>query len=544
MGWNTFAWLFGKQEEPPERLVLGAELECMLGSEHSYLIVKAKGMDINKLPGACVLDRKEFENIMPFGYCSFLGCPCKDVMKLEERWENLEPQKMNDNGEEIITTKSSLLCKTAGGWIDAVTSGQHGVFAMQWAELQTLKHEFEEKYPGLLEILTDPCGSLYLNEGMYKVALQFLEYCVNKNRGELSLATVYASDDLEGMLMKATLVHLLPDIGSARQESFLSVLKARSGTINMHNESDWSANLLNKKMLERLKTYCADMAEKIETSGMRKRLKENGQFTRSKVKNVIDMEYRFKLGYSTTEILPIQNEVVYKLKKVIDVVRYSENDEVLEREEDSVAEVDSVNGDKVMIESNSILLFPKPGDTISISKGIDLADETAIVSSWNTWSREYSVEGCKKIYSDSLCYKRLKYAIENYECNSTDNDLLMFNLEGYDEIVFAGAMVDGYANIGDIVQVTLDDDSSFNFLILDTKSTQHTSQELASSNQCQCEWGHGYLLGKGTVQLSVCEFITAGNCSEDNVQNTKSGAFLKQRSVIKAQIVDHIQICD
>lgn len=59
---GLFSWLFGKDEEedvPPEPLVLGAKLQCDYGSENSYLIVQAQDIDINSLPGACVLDRKE-----------------------------------------------------------------------------------------------------------------------------------------------------------------------------------------------------------------------------------------------------------------------------------------------------------------------------------------------------------------------------------------------------------------------------------------------------------------------------------------------------
>lgn len=146
--------------------------------------------------------------------------------------------------------------------------------------------------------------------------------------------------------------------------------------------------------------------------------------------------------------------------------------------------------------------------------------------------------------SGELCCRRLNYAIENYKCNSTENDLLMFDLEGYEEPVFAGTMVEGYANIGDIVEVSLDDSTKFHFLILDVKYTKHTEDELAGNNQCQNEWGHGYMLDPNTVQLNVCEFITAGNCSVDSAKHAESGAFLRERRVVEAQIVDHIQICD
>lgn len=55
---------------------------------------------------------------------------------MEEKWENPEPQKTLANGEEIIATKSTIICKKIGMEITAVTSGQDGVFAMQWAAQQ------------------------------------------------------------------------------------------------------------------------------------------------------------------------------------------------------------------------------------------------------------------------------------------------------------------------------------------------------------------------------------------------------------------------
>ena len=47
-----------------------------------------------------------------------------------------------------------------------------GNIAFSYYDLELL-WEMEKKYPGLLEILKDPFGSLYLNDGMYLVAIQF-----------------------------------------------------------------------------------------------------------------------------------------------------------------------------------------------------------------------------------------------------------------------------------------------------------------------------------------------------------------------------------
>ena len=247
--------------------MLGAELHCPYGSENSYLIVPAGRTCINGLPRACVLDRKELENIQPFGQCA-LGGPCEDLMELEERWENPEPQKVSENGEKIITTKSTLICKKNWIIISAVTSGQDGAVMELWreqAEQAEWERGIEEKYPGLLTILMDPYGSLYLNEGMYQTALRFLEDRIAENGGEIPLADVYVPVNRETMLIKAALAHLLPGIDTKKQESFLSVLEARGVMTNMYDSPGWDAHLLNGAMMDMLKKDCANTAELIET---------------------------------------------------------------------------------------------------------------------------------------------------------------------------------------------------------------------------------------------------------------------------------------
>ncbi len=114
MDWN---WLTGFvelfKESSPEPLVLGAELWCPYGSEHSFLMLERDDIDIENLPQACVDDCKASVNIFPFGECSG-GSLCEYKMELEKRWENPEPQNELVNGKEVITTKSVLLCKAGG----------------------------------------------------------------------------------------------------------------------------------------------------------------------------------------------------------------------------------------------------------------------------------------------------------------------------------------------------------------------------------------------------------------------------------------------
>ena len=181
-------WLSGKDNTPPEPLVMGAELKCPYGSSHSYLYLDTDDIDINNLPTACVEDCIAFHNVFPFGHCwANLGYPCQNHMLLADRWNNPEPQGILENGKEVITTKSTLICLEGMTEIKVVTSGQDGAFTAQLI----LYKEMEQNYPGLLAVLLEPYGSLYLNGDMYKAAFQFLEDQIDLHGGEIDFSAIY-----------------------------------------------------------------------------------------------------------------------------------------------------------------------------------------------------------------------------------------------------------------------------------------------------------------------------------------------------------------
>lgn len=259
--WDWLSGMFGGKEEeeaPPEPLVLGAELKCPHGSDSTFLIVLEESIDINNLLGACVLDCIMFQNVMPFGYCTYAGCSCEEIMELAEQWENEEPQKTLSNGEEIITTKSTLICKTCGAQIKAVTSGQDGIAARLLLNGAEMLWEMEEKYPGLLDILNEPYASLYLNEGMYQKALCFLEDYVEKY-GEVQIQTLYSETSLETYLIRTIIGRLLATCDENNESDVLNVLYVRGSTNGMYDVAGWYPDLLNKEMIEMLKKDCAEI---------------------------------------------------------------------------------------------------------------------------------------------------------------------------------------------------------------------------------------------------------------------------------------------
>ncbi|MCI5584044.1 MAG: peptidoglycan-binding protein [Lachnospiraceae bacterium] len=186
---------------------------------------------------------------------------------------------------------------------------------------------------------------------------------------------------------------------------------------------------------------------------------------------------------------------------------------------------------------------PGPGTEIDVSLGTDKPSIKATVTNTNCWTIEYSIEGCRKAYPDALCTKRLNSALEKFSYNSGKTDLLQLEVPGLGKC-YAGAMVEGFGKIGDVVEITLDDETKFNFMLLDMKSTKHKSSELSPNNQCQNAWGHGYMSDNNSkVQLSICEFITSQSSKGvSSAKNYPGGTFLNDRYVKSAQIIGHANI--
>lgn len=135
--------------------------------------------------------------------------------------------------------------------------------------------EVEEKYPGRLAILMDLKGSLYLNEGMYEAAIQFLEDCMERHGGELYIPSIYDEDHYEGAIIRATLERLLPDCDTRSFERFINGLENAGVLNNMDEVSGWDVHILNDAMIEMLRRDCKETAERIETNKFAKWTEEH-----------------------------------------------------------------------------------------------------------------------------------------------------------------------------------------------------------------------------------------------------------------------------
>lgn len=291
MGW--FSWLFGKEEGPPEPLVLGAKLRCPYGSHDGYLFVDSEDIEVNNLPKACVDDCKALYNIQPLGNC-YAGGACELLMDLDEKWENPEPQSEKINGKEIITTKSLLSCRASGMEFKIINSGQDGIFAKQIL----LIREMDKKYPGLREILDNPYGSLYLDKGKYEMAIRFIEDRMKKNGGEIELFTLYGKNNLEGEYIKGALGRLMPYCDTGALENLVNGIETSGCKNGMDAATGWDAHVINAEMIRLLRKDCKETAERIETKPFYRWQEENKLFLSVAAEGVTNFAYGALMYYS------------------------------------------------------------------------------------------------------------------------------------------------------------------------------------------------------------------------------------------------------
>lgn len=273
MGWFDF---LKKKKAPPEQLVLSAKLRCpnSLHKACSYLWVDADVIDVNNLPQANVDDYIPQKNILSFGLCKARdGKACDMYMEFDKPWTNPEPQGLLVNGKEAITTDSILQCKNADAPIEILSSGQDPIAASQFI----FRMEMDKKYPGLRAILDDPNASLYLNKGKYEMALQFLEYRMEKNGGAISLYRL-GDKDPEIYYIGSALAHLVPGLRVERLGTFADSFDAVMGGYDEATQKTIDNHSLNEAMLDLLKKVADDNNRKIQAGGLYKGQEENKEF--------------------------------------------------------------------------------------------------------------------------------------------------------------------------------------------------------------------------------------------------------------------------
>ena len=267
----------GEEKKAPEVLVLGAELQCRYGSNKTYLLVNDENIRYNGLPAACVLDRVELDNIWSFGECYQNGY-CRDLMKLRERWENEEPQDVGLNGEELITTESVLICERCGGTIQAVNSGQDHVGA-EWINKElALMTKMRYMYPGLLDVINDPNGSIYLTEGMYNIALDFLRDCWNNNGRDMKIISLFDQSSPERIMMRNVLERLLLGYDLSGEDKFKDRLTMKGTEKGYDGVPGWNVDILNQEMFSFLEEECENFKTRIAEDPLYRLQEEHRSF--------------------------------------------------------------------------------------------------------------------------------------------------------------------------------------------------------------------------------------------------------------------------
>lgn len=206
-------------------------------------------------------------------------------------------------------------------------------------------------------------------------------------------------------------------------------------------------------------------------------------------------------------------------------------------------------------EYSDILIMPQRGAEVEVSLGEDHEPQVqkAVVCHDDVWSVEYTVSDANYKYppQSHRSTRVLNYVIEAYDTNiGDDKDLLKANFDGFG-ICYIGAMAEGYGTIGDVVKITLDNGTTFNMVLCDTKYLYHDQKALEPGSitdpwQCQNYWGHGYMTMKqDKVQLCPCEFVAAGDENYGNGKNyDKARSLLSGRYVTEAEIIGFVDLPD
>ena len=435
MSWNWLTGFLNFEESPPEPLVLGAELWCPYGSEHTYLILERDGFDIGNLPQANVDDCKKSVNIFPFGECAG-GRLCEYKMKLARKWENPEPQTEIVNGKEVITTKSVLMCNAEGMEIQAATSGQE--FGKSIAEQLNLKAEMDAKYPGLYDLLMDPYGSLYLNEGMYEKALAFLEDQVQE-KGNIFLPAIFDGDDLKNEMVRLALGRLMPRCDVSTYDRFINGLEDTGVLIGMNEKEGWDVHYLNDEMMEMLWKDCKTTDERVKTDPVIRWQEENRVFT-SSMSDAMTQLSKAVVMYLVMQAEPAEktgeNPLGKVKEKLLDKVKQKPEELANVSAEESLADLMSPE------DAERYLRFLKNGSTAGLTPeelaGIQKVDDYLLTNS-SAYSKVMELRSIERSLANERAFNYYKDLASRLDVSTAPNTAVFYSGPGNREVAEAFA---------------------------------------------------------------------------------------------------------
>ncbi len=157
-----------------------------------------------------------------------------------------------------------LICECCGGRIWAVNSGQDDKGA-EWLtkDLAFIKMMME-KYPGLLEVMSDPSGSIYLAEGIYDSAMKFIRDCWQNSGCNMILISLFDQSSPEGIMMRNVMERPLPGFDMSGIDKFRDDLLMKATEKGYDIEEGWNVDILNRSMFSLLKEECERTKKRME----------------------------------------------------------------------------------------------------------------------------------------------------------------------------------------------------------------------------------------------------------------------------------------
>ncbi len=186
--------------------------------------------------------------------------------------------------------------------------------------------------------------------------------------------------------------------------------------------------------------------------------------------------------------------------------------------------------------TGKIMYYPKPGEDLFNAREIN-TDKTYKVkrSTHDYFSKESSY------YYTISAWPTLRRRLNVLDAgliNKDANEPLKYRTAS-GETYYVGAMIDGFAKPGDVIETKFASGESIKMIIVDVKSL-HDATGSGSKSQIDCSYGHGSInASKTEINLCACEFFTgghnSGNVSTASIPGTGSYA-------LQSQIVGHINM--
>lgn len=263
-----------------------------------------------------------------------------------------------------------------------------------------------------------------------------------------------------------------------------------------------------------------------------------------------------RYGFSDKEMEYLEKNYSGLLISLYGANKYSSADaERLYKQAKNILQRRDANKKKIDDDYSKKIIMPNSGDKIEVSLGVDHNPprQSAVVADEDTWSIEYTIKNANSLYPPDgyRCTRALNHVLKEYNTNKGEDDNVLIADIGSYGPCYVGAMVAGFGNIGDVVQVTLDDGTKFNMVLCDTKDIHHEEKELKPESedgqwQCQNYWGHGYMTtDQSKVQMCACEFVAAGDVDKGSAKNySNAKSLLNHRHVVEAEIIGSVDMPD